>query len=123
SLILRATATAPYPSQRSRRTIPRPRPRLPPVTRTLRTAGQLAGTGNVQRGDEPQNPRDLVRREVLAAERQNLPVEIRQGIVVRVRTGLVLQHDVRGDERTGDPALLRSHHRHADRRMSVDRRL
>ena len=47
-------------ADRAGRTIPRPRPRLPPVTITLRMTGQLAGGGDLERGNETDRRRNLV---------------------------------------------------------------
>jgi len=51
-----------------RRTIPRPRPRLPPVTITLCMTGQLAGGGDLECGDEANRGGNLVRRQAVVAD-------------------------------------------------------
>src|SRR2546425_11085092 len=76
SLILRATATARYPSAVSLRTIPRPSPRLPPVTMTLcMMASEFPCRGNLERGDEAERRRHLVGREGRAAGLRDLELE------------------------------------------------
>src|SRR2546425_12643346 len=76
SLILRATATARYPSAVSLRTMPRPSPRLPPVTMTLcMKASEFPCRGNLERGDEADRRRDLVGHEARVTGFQDLPLE------------------------------------------------
>src|SRR5580704_12443953 len=68
-LSLRASATTWHPVFARRRTIPRPMPRLPPVTMTLRmTAYQLSSLRDVYRGNKADRRRHLMRRQRLAAE-------------------------------------------------------
>src|SRR5437867_3126274 len=104
----------------SRRTIPSPRPRLPPVTITLRMTIQLAGCGNRERGHEPNRGRNLVRGQALVTDLQDLALEVRSPAA---RAGLSVQDDVRGDERAGNGTSPGTHHRHPYRRVPVDRRL
>src|SRR2546426_1840525 len=107
---------AQYPSQISRRTIPRPRPRLPPVTMTLRMAGQLAGGGDLEGTNKTDRRRNLVGGQRVVADLKDLALDVRAA-------GLCVQDDVGGDERTGDRTFSRLHPRHSYRRVSVDRRL
>src|SRR5258708_28199487 len=70
-----------------------PRPRLPPVTMTLRTGThQLAGAAQLQGGDETQLRRDLVCGQHAAAGAQQVTLDFieRRGIG-RILT--VRQHD------------------------------
>src|SRR3989442_4888293 len=106
----------------SRRTIPRPRPRLPPVTITLRMTRQLPGGGHLERGNETDRRWNLVGRQPVVADLKDLAPEVHDPAARTARIGLCLQDDVCGDERTGDGTSRGPHHRHADRRMSVDRR-
>src|SRR5208282_4630979 len=112
----------------------RPRPRLPPVTRTLRIAAgfgsamdstlaarQLAGGGDGEARYESDRGRDLVARQRLAAELENIVPELD---LPRVQAfDLRLQNDVGDRDRAGDGSLLRPHQRHAHLRMPVDHRL
>src|SRR5438093_3071273 len=107
----------------SRRTIPRPRPRLPPVTITLRMTGQLAGGGDLERRNETDRRRNLVGGQAGVTDLKDLALEVHHLATGAARIGLSLQDDVGGDERTGDWTSPRPHHRHADRRVPVDRRL
>src|SRR5207244_8366399 len=105
----------------SRRTIPRPRPRLPPVTMTLRRTGQLAGDGNLERRNETDGRRNLVGGQVIATELEDLTLEVHHLAPGTARVGISLQDDVGDDERTGNGHTPGLHHRHADRRVSVVR--
>src|SRR6058998_634953 len=99
-----------------RRTMPRPRPRLPPVTTTLRMlANHLAGRADVERRHEANRRGHLVRGEPLVAEAKNV------GLVVRRR--LAVDDDVGDDERSGDRAAPRPDAGHADGRVTGDHRL
>src|SRR5580704_4892692 len=72
----RASATTRKPSRASLRAMARPIPRLPPVTRTLRTGAlQLAAGGHGQRRHEPDAGRRLVRRKLAAAGGEDLGLE------------------------------------------------
>src|SRR4051812_19842518 len=73
----RAIAMARYPELASRRTIARPRPRLPPVTTTLRIAPrELAALRDRQRRDEADRGRNLVPRQSFTAEMHDLALEL-----------------------------------------------
>src|SRR5262249_27252423 len=68
-LSLRAIAITLWLDLHGRRTMPRPMPRLPPVTMTLpMTAYQLSCVRDGQRGDKADCRRHLVRRQRLTAE-------------------------------------------------------
>src|SRR5262245_4663989 len=81
--------------------------------------GQLAGGGNPERRHETNGRRDLVRREALVTDLKNLALEVH----TVAGGGLLREDDIGGDEGTCDRASARPHHRHADGRMTVDRRL
>src|SRR5436190_12927578 len=102
SFIRRATAIASNPSQINRRTMPNPRPRLPPVTMTLRMAGQLAGSGDLKGGDDADRRRNHVPRQSGAAVLQDLARALRA-------VGVTIEHDVRRDERADNGIALRPH--------------
>src|SRR6185295_7423512 len=111
---------AQYPSQTSRRTIPRPRPRLPPVTITLRMTGQLAGGGDLERRNESDRRGNLVGGQMAVTDLKDLAPDVH---VCAARACVIAQDDVGGDERTGDRTLRGPHPRHAHGRMLVDGRL
>src|SRR2546421_3625176 len=99
-----------------RRTIPRPRPRLPPVTTTLRMlANQLAGRADVERRHESNRGGHLVGGQSLVAEAEDV------GLVVRRR--FAVDDDVGDDQRPGDGTAPRPDTGHADGRMTGDHRL
>src|SRR5437899_3741145 len=78
SVIVRASAIARYPAAASRRAIPRPSPRLAPVTRTLRmVARQLAALRNRKARHERDRDRDLVLRQAVTAEPEDLLLYLR----------------------------------------------
>src|SRR6266853_1026721 len=100
--------------------MPRPSPRLPPVTMTLRIRpGELAGGGNVERGHEMDDRRYFVPRQGLATGIENL---VFQSLGLGY-AGRGLDHDIGDDDGPGDRALARLDQRHADRGMAVDHRL
>src|SRR5271170_25318 len=69
------------PVSASLRAIPRPKPRLPPVTITLRMAtDQLSGFGHSQVSHDIDHRWNFVRRERLAAKQQDLVLESRNGV-------------------------------------------
>src|SRR5207247_2706810 len=71
-LSFRATAMTRYPAAVSRRAMPRPRPRLPPVTRTLRMlTHHLAGPRNTQEPHEADRGRHLVSRQRVARSEEH----------------------------------------------------
>src|SRR5436190_3403883 len=99
-----------------RRTMPRPRPRLPPVTMTLRMlANQLSGRADVQRRHESNRRGHLVGGEPLVAEAEDV------GLVGRRR--LAVEDDVGDDQGSGDGAAPRPDAGHADGRVTGDHRL
>src|SRR5258708_14772851 len=101
SFICRAIAIASYPSQTSRRTMPSPKPRLPPVTMTLRRMpGHLACRGDLERRDDADSRRNLVRRQRVATGLEDL-------VRGAGRLGSALEHHVRGDEGAGDWTVFR----------------
>src|SRR5262245_25940613 len=94
SFMRRAIATTWYPSSVSLRTIPRPIPRLPPVTITLRIiTNQFACSGNFQRGDATDRNRDLVCGQALAAGLDDLTF-IRGNTIMAAQIGFLFQDDV-----------------------------
>src|ERR1700724_4072917 len=104
--------------------MPSPRPRLPPVTMTLRSvsgmAHELAAGADREHRHEADRGRDLVLAEIVAAEPQDLALEcLAAGVLAGTR---VAQHDVGNDQRAGDRALAPAHERHAHLRMAVDHR-
>src|ERR1700675_1660794 len=99
----RGTATASEHSEVRLRTILRPKPRLPPVTTTLRImASQLAGRSNLQRRDESDRRGNLVCRQALVTDLQDLALDVRGLTLWTARVGLSLQHDVGDDQRARD---------------------
>src|SRR4051812_45008916 len=103
--------------------MPRPSPRLPPVTTTLRMTSQLAAGGNVEGRNETDGGRNLVSREALAAYLEDLALDV-AAVPVRARLrGIDREHDVGCDERAGDRASAGSYLRHAHGRVPVDGRL
>src|SRR5204863_2475743 len=99
-----------------RRTMPRPRPRLPPVTMTLRMlANQLSGRADVERRHESNRRGHLVGGEPLVAEPEDV------GLVGRRR--LAVDDDVGDDQRSGDGTAPRPDAGHADGRVTGDHRL
>src|SRR2546430_3123751 len=99
-----------------RRTMPKPRPRLPPVTMTLRMlANQLSGRADVERRHESNRRGHLVGGEPLVAEAEDV------GLVGRRR--LAVDDDVGDDQRSGDGTAPRPDAGHADGRVTSDHRL
>src|SRR5438477_13206956 len=99
----RATATVRYPSAASLRTIPRPNPRLPPVTTTLRMmTSQFARSSNLQRRQETDRRRNLVCGEVLVTDLQDFALEVRDLTARTALAGFSVQNDVGDDQRTRD---------------------
>src|SRR5271170_5065081 len=93
------------PVSASLRAIPRPKPRLPPVTITLRMAtNQLSGFGHSQAGHYIDYRGNFVRRERLAAKQQDFVLEFRNGVSGGAR-GCVQDH-VGHDKRAGDWIFL-----------------
>src|SRR6266480_4742657 len=122
SLSLRATAMARYPAAASLRTMPRPSPRLAPVTRTLRIpAHDLACRGNRQRSNKVDRRRNLVPGKCRATVLEDRVLEC---LAACVRgAGFSVQNHVRDDERARDGVLLGPHLRSAHLRVRIDHRL
>src|SRR6202789_3177141 len=75
-LSLRAIAIARNPVSVSRRAIPKPIPRLPPVTITLRMpADEFPGLSDRQGGNEIDCRRDLMGRKCLTTEPQDIVMQ------------------------------------------------
>src|ERR1700704_5317706 len=121
SLSLRATAMARYPAAASLRTMPRPSPRLPPVTRTLRiSAHDLACRSNGQRRNKVDRRRDLVPGKCCATV---LKDRVLESLAASVRgAGFSVQNHVSDDERAHDGVLLGPHLRYAHLRVRIDHR-
>src|ERR1700712_1491441 len=94
------------PDAASASAMPRPRPRVPPVTRTLRTA-EFSGGGDGEVGDGADHGGHLVRREGGAAGGQPLVADL-------VEREITLQYDVGDDDPAGDRALAAANLGHAD---------
>src|SRR2546427_2051018 len=93
---LRATATTRYPACVSLRTMPKPKPRLPPVTMTLRIVTcHLTCRRDIQSRHKIQHRRHLVPRERFAANLQDLVLQF--GSVEAGRIVVVLQNDIGND--------------------------
>src|SRR5437016_1822323 len=114
----RATAIVRSPLQTTRRTIARPKPRLPPVTMALSMAGQFARGADGERRHETNGGGDLVRRKRLAADLPDLSLH---SCVVVGATRLREQDNVRGDERSRDWISSRPCLRHPHEWVPVDR--
>src|SRR6267143_1406726 len=121
SLSFRATAMARYPAAASLRAMPRPSPRLPPVTRTLRIpAHDLTCRGNGQGRNKVDRRRDLVPGKRRAAVLEDRVLE---SLAARVcGAGFSVQHHVSDDERSHDGVLLGPHLRNAHLRVRIDHR-
>src|SRR5437879_5931645 len=75
-----------YPSHVSLREMPRPSPRLPPVTMTLRMAAcHLAGCRKDQRADKVDRRRDLVPSKHLTAKLHDLALDLARGPARQIR--------------------------------------
>src|SRR5712691_13228853 len=104
SVLVRAMATTWYPTAVSLRAIPRPNPRLPPVTMTLRMlTGHLPRRIDGQNRNEVERYRHLVPRQCVAAEPEDLVLQQRipafhNPPVHCVR--IAVQHHIGNDERT-----------------------
>src|SRR5262249_3796211 len=96
----------------SLRAMARPRPRLPPVTTTLRMMPRkLAGLGDIEGGNEADHGRHLVLGETGAAALHDLPFE-RSGALA---CGILLatQQNVGNHDFASDRVASRAHERHA----------
>src|SRR5580765_4840283 len=85
--------------------------------------GHLAGGGHLERGYETDGRGNLVGEEAVVANLKDLALEVHDLVACATPIGLFLQDDICDDERTGNGTSRRPHHRHADRRMAIDRRL
>src|SRR6185312_2687924 len=91
------------------------RPPLAPVTMTLRAdTRELSAAADVERGDEADRRRYLVRGEAAAAGGED---------VVLPRRRVRLQHHIGDDDRAGKRVFARADQRHPHRRVTVDHRL
>src|SRR4051812_40851024 len=96
---LRASAIVPYPTAASLRTMLKPRPRLPPVTRTLRIATCDFPSGrNGQGGNEIDTCRHFVPRQRYPTKAKDFFFEL---LAVSGRgTGICVKYDVSYYKRT-----------------------
>src|ERR1043166_8543324 len=103
--------------------MPRPSPRLPPVTMTLRIVPrQLAAGRERQRRDEADGGGHFVPRELPDAQFDDFPPQaLGVGSVVAVE--MLAQYHVGNHDRPGDRVAARVHQRKPYRRMAVDHRL
>src|SRR5262249_12793683 len=91
--------------------MPRPSPRLPPVTMTLRiVARQLAARGERERRDKADGGRHLVARELTDAHFDDLAPQA-LGVRAVVAVEMLAQHDVGDHHRPGDRIAARVHQR------------
>src|SRR5271155_5349211 len=102
--------------------MPRPNPRLPPVTMTLAIAtSQFAGSGDVERRYDPNRHRNLVRGQTTPAEAEYSGFE-RRGFFDHV-SGIAFEargYDIGNDDRPSDRIFPRFDDRHLHARMAVD---
>src|SRR5437763_3249858 len=101
--------------------MPRPRPRLPPVTSTLcMTTSELPRGRQVQRGHETDRRGDLVCRESLTTHLQDFPFEVGSLPAAGGWISVVFQDYVSRDQRTGKRASAGPHDAQADGPVVVD---
>src|SRR5690242_2678162 len=103
--------------------MPRPSPRLPPVTRTLRMARELAAVCHREGRHERDRDGDFELRQILAAERKDLSLDFRLARVGAVADERLREDDLGDNDGPGDRILLWTHQGEADVRMAVDHRL
>src|SRR5262245_45462498 len=127
SVFVRAMATTWYPTSVSLRAIPRPNPRLPPVTITLRMVTCHLTRGiDGQNGNEVERYRNLVPRQGVAAEPQDL---VLQRLILAFHNSPVrcvcisMQHHIGDDKRARNGTSARPDTRHAYRRVLVQHSL
>src|SRR3984893_10046028 len=109
--------------------MPSPRPRLAPVTRTVRAdaagldmaARQFAGCRDVEGRHDADRRRNLVDRQRVAAELQDIALDGAELIVRALASRF--QDDIGDHDRAGGRTFLWPHQRHADLRVPVDHRL
>src|SRR5271163_4687556 len=95
------------PASVSPRAIPRPIPRLPPVTTTLRMeADELPCISHRQGGNKINCSRDLVRRQGFTAKPQNIDTNIAAASFRRA-----LQDHIGYHQRASDGILFRAYQR------------
>src|SRR5579862_7711593 len=105
--------------------MPRPSPRLAPVTRTVRAAlaiapRQFAGGRDIERRHDRDGSGNLVKRQSFAAKRQYVVLDLQ--LAARARA-IGFQHDVGNHDRAGDGIFLWPHQRHSYLWVPVDDRL
>src|SRR5580692_12282772 len=106
--------------------MPRPSPRLAPVTRTVRAVlaiapRQFSGCADVERRHDRDGSGDFVARQRVAAKLQYVVLDL---LLLAAGTRAIgFQHDVGNHDRAGDRALLWPHQRHSHLWMPVDHRL
>src|SRR5450432_28707 len=114
----RAIAITWYPAALSAVAIPSPKPRLAPVTMTLRTgAHQLSGRRDLKRRHETDHGGDLEGCQGRLALGSELPGKVRSARARAMARHLVCQHDVGRDDGAGDRIAARLDQRHANPRM------
>src|SRR6202795_325366 len=100
--------------------MPRPSPRLPLVTMTLRMAGELARGADLKRRHEMDRRRHLVTLQRGAAEFEEFAFQF---IGLFRRDRFRLDHDIGNDDSAGDRVAPGLYQRHPDAGMAVDRGL
>src|ERR1700733_6642903 len=124
----RANAITLKPEAASLRAMPSPRPRLAPVTRTVRAAAlamaafimaarQFSGRSDIERWNERNSSWHFVARQGRTAVRQNV------GVDLCFRAGshaFALQYHIGDHDRAGHGILPRAHQRHPHLRMAID---
>src|SRR6266567_8834859 len=114
--------------------MPRPRPRLPPVTTMLRMTilrittlrimtRQFSGRADVQRRDEADRGGHLVLGQAVATDLQDFALESHGAIDRAAMIELHSENHVGDHDRAGDRVLSRSDKRHPNLWMAVDHRL
>src|SRR5579884_1224684 len=102
--------------------MPRPRPRLPPVTITLRIGThQLSGFGDGQRRNKVDRGGHFVGRQTLSAEQQDVFLKAASGMLPGLRRGV--QNDIGNHEGSSYRVLPGAHERHSYVGMLVNHRL
>src|SRR5436309_12914840 len=103
--------------------MPRPRPRVPPVTTMLgMSAGELARVGDVQGRHEADRDGDLVSRQCVMADLEYLTFEQPRHRAY-ADAGWLRRHHIGDHDRAGDRVPPGLHQRHPNARMTVDDRL
>src|SRR3984957_8173295 len=121
SVGLRAIAIARKPVSANRWTMPRPSPRLPPVTMTLRMgADQLSRFCHREVRHKIDRGWNLVLCQFAAAKLKDLALQ--HGHVAIGRLWRRLQHHIRHHQSADDRVLLHAHQRDADFGVAIDDR-